>query len=479
MIDVTYCKKKRKGCISGDYFNEIREHFSVENPAARFNKGFRFVQKRLYSITPSGQFDIGLLHEMQKFVLSKQYDTKFVVSDDAKSALFPSYDSVVDDCLSIKLRDYQKSSVEKCLKNGRGVSVLGTGAGKTLIISSLIENILRQSNNPNVFKCLVLVPDLGLVDQTFGDFKEYNVTFKYTKWTGSHIPDLDANVVIANAAILQTQFDKMDWIKYVDVVIIDECHKISSKNKITKLIRQINTNNKYGFTGTLPESNIDKWNIFGNIGPILMEKSSHSLREESYLTNVAVKIFKIGYNTSPVQSSNSGLYNEKYVNELNFIYANEFRNKVITTVCGNFVNNSLILVNHLEHGQRLFDILSKQLSNRKIFFIRGEVEVDSRNEIKKLIEETNDIICIAMSSIFSTGVNIKNVHMILFGSAGKSFIRTVQSIGRGLRLHKDKEKLVIIDMSDDLEYGRKHIIKRKEIYNREKISYTEHSINEK
>ena len=95
------------------------------------------------------------------------------------------------------------------------------------------------------------------------------------------------------------------------------------------------------------------------------------------------------------------------------------------------------------------------------------------------MEDNNNVICIAISAIFSTGVNIKNLHMIIFAAGGKSFIRTVQSIGRGLRLSDNKEKLVIIDIADKLQYGSEHSSKRKEIYNNEKIEFNEYLITEK
>ena len=479
MTTADYDKKKKKAILSGDFFNEIREHFSVDNPAARFSRGFSFIPKRLYSITPTGQFDIGLIPDIKNFLLEKQYNTTLDVSVDAKQALNPEIKATVNNSLSISLRDYQQDAVAGCLKQGRGISVLGTGAGKTLIIASLLESVFQNSKNKATFKCLVVVPDLGLVEQTFGDFAEYKVSFSYSKWTGSHTPNLESNIIIANSAILQSQFEKNDWIKFVDVVVIDECHKLSSGNKITKLIQKINTYNKFGFTGTLPETNIDKWNIIGKVGPVLIEKSSHFLRENKFLTSAVVKIFELHYLNGPIRPTTTNGKNEKYRNELDFIYTNSFRNKVITTTCSNFKNNCLILVNHLDHGERLFDILSNQLKDRQVFFIKGEVEVEVRNEIKKLMELHNNIICVAMSSIFSTGVNIKNIHMIVFASGGKSFIRTVQSIGRGLRLHNEKQQLIIIDISDALEYGKKHSIKRKEIYTKEQITFTEHIIMQK
>jgi superfamily II DNA or RNA helicase len=244
------------------------------------------------------------------------------------------------------------------------------------------------------------------------------------------------------------------------------------------LIEKIKTPNNFGFTGTLQEDNLDKWNVLGKIGPVLITKSSHELREEKFLTNVSVKIIKLDYINKPVRVKGSIDPTENYRNELQFLSYNTFRNKVIQTSCNNFKNNVLILLNNIDHGQHLYDLLSFNLKDKQVFFIRGEVEVEERDKVKEIMENHNNVVCIAISSIFSTGVNIKNLHMILFAAGGKSFIRTVQSIGRGLRLNENKDELVILDIADRLEYGTEHSNKRKEIYNNEKIMYSEYTINE-
>jgi len=105
--------------------------------------------------------------------------------------------------------------------------------------------------------------------------------------------------------------------------------------------------------------------------------------------------------------------------------------------------------------------------------------VEERDKIKKIMEKDSNVVCVAISAIFSTGINIKNLHNIIFASGGKSFIRTVQSIGRGLRKHASKNKLIIFDICDRLRYGVRHCEKRKEIYEREKIKYTDTNIVEK
>jgi len=478
MILIDFDAKKGKAILSGDFFQEIREYFSAENEAAKFSRSF-FVTKRIYCIAHNGYFDIGLTQEIINFLDFKGYTYKIQYSESALKELNPKLEKSLIKRLNLELRDYQEDAVNKCLKSGRGVILLGTGAGKTLTIATLIDNFYLYSKNLPTFKVLVIVPDLGLVNQTYNDFIEYNVSFTVTRWTGKLQPDLDANVIIANIDIIRNKFDENLWIKSVDLLIVDEAHKFNKGNKCSKVLEKIKTPNKFGFTGTLPADNIDKWNVIGKIGPVLIEKSSYELREGKFLTNVSIKIFGLEYKTKPIKVKNTGDTTENYRNELQFLSFNPFRNKVIEKSCSNFNNNILILINNIDHGQHLFDLLSKTLSNKQVFFIRGEVEVEERDRVKKIMEDNNNVICIAISAIFSTGVNIKNLHMIIFAAGGKSFIRTVQSIGRGLRLSDNKEKLVIIDVADKLDYGKEHSLKRKEIYNNEKIEFNEYLITEK
>jgi superfamily II DNA or RNA helicase len=477
MIQIDYDAKRRKGVISGEYFDVIREYFSVDNPAARFLKHRRFIPRRLYAITPTGQFDIGLVGELQKFLVERDICTELCMTPAAQDILNPRSKNNHVEPLAIPLRDYQTTAIRQCVAAGRGVVLLGTGAGKTLTCATLIENYYRD-HDPDTFKCLVIVPDLGLVNQTYNDFIEYKVSFKLTRWTGSITPDLTSNVIIANTAILQSKFDTNEWLRHVDVVIVDETHKAGKGTGLSKILDQINTPHKFGFTGTLPEDKMNRWAVLGKIGPVLIEKSSHDLRAANYLVNVTVKMMQLHYKTQPPKIMVKEHATQAYQQELEFIYGNAFRNRVIQTMCANFCNNILVLVNHIEHGETMTSCLNN-LTDKQVFFIRGEVEVEDRDRVKHIMENNNNVVCVAISSIFSTGVNIKNIHMIIFAAGGKSFIRTVQSIGRGLRLHPTKDGLTIIDIADALDYGIKHATRRQEIYRAEQINYTTHKIIEK
>jgi len=479
MITISVNKTKTKlqiKCSDADFFSEMRKHFSVKNINASFVrnkfKGRRmFIPDRKYVITPTGQCDIGLFYEIKKYLIDKQIVSDVNIDIEVQK-LFETI--IVDDVFlnfTKTLRDYQEDVVRIALATGWGTCVLGTGAGKTLTTAAIIENYYRKSSNKNTFKCLVIVPDLGLVTQTYNEFLECGISFTLSQWTGSIEPQLDANVIICNMGVLHARINENDWVKYVDLLIIDEVHKMKPDNKVSKIVTDIKTRNRYGFTGTLPEDKVNQWFIIGKLGPVLYEKSSYELRSGNYLTDVEVKIIEIQYNKPIIPK----LTNNAYRNELDYLYNHRQRNLIISKLSGKIPNNTLILVNHILHGEKLFEVMSS-LPNKQVFFIRGEVSVEDRNKVKAIMETHDNVVCIAISAIFSTGINIKNIHNIMFVAGGKSFIRTVQSIGRGLRLHNNKSKLIIYDICDDLKYSKQHNMSRREIYEKEKIAFSEKQV---
>ena len=472
-----YDERKNVGLITGNYFDQIRQIFSVYNEAhkfARYRGGF--APKRKYVITPTGRFDPCLFYEIRKHISDNHYKVKLHKTDKFKDNILPAYNIKSLPKLSLDLRDYQREIVSTCLRIGRGVTVLATAGGKTLTIATLIEAIYRDNKQ---LKCLVLVPDIGLVNQTSEDFKEYGTTFFHSKWTGKNDLNLGSNVIISNLGILQSSKSDLSWLPHIDLLIVDEVHKLRRDNKINKILKTIRTPNKFGFTGTMPEEQIDQWNIVGKIGPILFEKNSFQLRKEKHIANVKVQLLKLEYQGKPKVNSNTlADPGRRYRSELEFITNNKFRNNVLTKLCKKFDNNALMLVDHIKHGETLYKTLKKQCNNKQIFFIRGDVPVEDRDKVKKLMENKKDIICIAISKIFSTGISIKNLHYIVFASGGKAKIKTIQSIGRGLRLHKDKQNVIIVDIADQLHYGYKHMSKRIKHYKNENIDYGIQTITE-
>lgn len=477
MIEFDYDSSKQLGIIRSDMLTEIREHFSVKNEGAQFMRRYnRFIPQRTYAITPTGRFEPCLLHEIRKFLIQKQYTGGIKVNKLLYTHIIPgiinwhtnakfTYNIVP---LNIELRDYQKEIVEKSLYNGRGTIVLATAGGKTLTAASLLTNIFLMYGSK--FKCLFVVPDRGLVEQTAKDFEEYGVPFKVTKWTGDDALDLTGNVIVANLGIIQSKNSDLTWTKDIDVLFVDEVHKIRKGNEINKLFKFIQTPHRYGLTGTMPENPLDQWNIIGKIGPIIYERHSYHLREDKYISGAGIQVIKLNH----IRPGNM-----EYREEVNYLIDSEFRNNIISKLCNGLNNNALILVDFIKHGQLLYDLLQSTTTNKQVFFIRGEVEISERENVRQLMEKHDNVIVVAISKIFSTGINIKNLHHIIFACGGKAKIKIVQSIGRGLRLHKNKDKLIIFDIADNFHYSNQHLQKRIALYEKEKIQYTIKEISQK
>jgi len=479
MISFTYDSAKKQGIVSGDLFNEIREKFSVKNESAAFIRNYRrFVPQRTYAITPNGRFDLGLYFEIRKFITSLQYVDEIKTDTQILEQLLPAkslwrQDKEIEK-LKLDLRDYQREIVEKCYKIGRSTVVLATAGGKTLVIASILANAFRETPKA---KALIIVPDLGLVNQTSSDFKSYEVSYSTSKFTGSNPLDLTTNVVIANLGILQSKNTNLDWLTQINFLVVDEVHKIRRGNEVNKIIKKINTPFKFGFTGTLPENELDQWNIIGKIGPILYEKNSYELRLENYVSNVTIQILQLFYKKIQEKENFVGI-SDRFRAEQKFVIKSDFRNKIISKLVTGLKNNVLILIDFIEHGETITSVLKEHCKSKDVYFIRGEVEVEERDKIKNLMEKKDNICVVAISKIFSTGINIRNLHFIIFAGGGKAKVKIIQSIGRGLRLHQNKEKLVIFDIADQLYYGKQHMEKRLKLYEKENIQTNTKTIQE-
>ena len=465
--------KNRNRCSIQISDADIRERlmmaFSCEDESMKYVKGpsYRFSSNRLFFISPTGTYDFGLTELIIKWIKDFVNDrtVTYEFSDEFKKQFETENvpEKIYDD-LELKLRDYQETCVRKALKYKFGIFVIGTGGGKTLIITSIINNLFKLNK---VKKVLIVVPDDGLVTQFYNELTNvYKIDKKVSKFYDKFNKlDENADIIIANRPLLLSRYNqyKNQWVNGFDCLIVDEAHSIKRGNKISKCISNMNTKYRFGFTGTISESSKDYMKNFGILGPIRYEKTSKELRDDNFLSDVIIKNLNLIYPEQPPRLT--------YQQEIEELNKNKYRNNFLMKLYSIINNNTLIMVNRLEHGFILEEIFKENIKNKKIYFIRGEIDVNSRDKIKKLMEEENNIICIAISKIFSTGINIKNLHNIILASGGKSSIMVVQSIGRGLRLHPNKKKLTIFDISDNgYRYSTAHVNKRKKIYKKEKIN---------
>jgi superfamily II DNA or RNA helicase len=474
MVNVTfdYDTSRKKGIIVSDYLPNIREHFSVEDKQQVFKRryaiGYR-PQTRQYAITPQGRFEPRLIFSILEFLQNQDIQFNIELTDKFKDII--AIPTLKEELVKLNLnpRDYQEESVMSAIRNKSGVIVLPTSAGKTLVIALLVKSIQAQHD----CKTLILVPDIQLVAQTYSDFLEYGISEdEITKWTGSTEPDKNAKIVISNAQILLSEKQDLSLLKDIKLLVIDEVHKIRYGNKINKVVEQIPALFRYGLTGTLPDDKIDQWNIFGKIGRVIYFKQSADLREQKYISQVHVAALKLNYNNIP-QFTIPSMHNPTagYEEEITWLQTNKFRNEIITKLVNKADKNTLIMVDRIAHGEELLKVL-QQNTDKAVHFVHGAVEIEEREMIRKLMEEQDNVACIAISKIFSTGINIKNLHNIIFAAIGKARIKIIQSIGRSLRKHASKKRATIFDIWDNLRYGNKHVVERLGLYDREQISYS-------
>lgn len=459
----------RKPKIVSSYLSQIRDYFSIEDKALLFLKRRtgRQMPVRKYAITSKGHFDSLFYETICEEIRQKFPGIKLKASQKFLEQTGDYF--ITDKPLDLKLtpRDYQLESATEALKKGQGIIVLPTSAGKTFTMALIANTIVRQKD----YNVLVLVPNIQLVQQTFQDFLDYGIPEDMiSKWTGNH-PFCQTKIVVANSQILLSKTQDTTVLNNFEVLIGDECHRFFSAVEITKLIKSQNFIHKFGLTGTLPEIKFDVWSLNRIFGPVIYFKKSVELREEKFISKVRIVALEMSYKnipkfTKPSMSNPTTGYEEEIV----WLHTNEHRSKTIAKLVEKLETNTLVLVDRIIHGEHLLDYL-KLHTQKQVYFVQGSVEVEERERVKQLMEDTvGGIVCIAISKIFSTGISIKNLHNIIFAAIGKARIKIIQSIGRSLRLHHSKEIATIFDIADvNLYYGLKHFEERSRLYESEKI----------
>lgn len=469
LIEFVYDTIARKPQIVSEYLNQIREMFSVEDKALLFMRrrtGRAGMPVRKYAITNKGHFDIPFFKVIYDAILLNFPSLQIRINPNMVDRIRPCSISDRPIELKIKPRDYQLESATKALQYGLGIIVLPTSAGKTLTIALITATAIAK----DIGNVLILVPNIQLVQQTYNDFIEYGIDpSTISRWTGNY-EYTPTPIVIANNQILLSKNQDKTVLHQFNVIICDEVHKIGTAEKISKLVKDLKATYKFGFTGSLPENNFDKWTINRIFGPVIYEKLSAELRLDKFISNVRVLGLEMEYKNIPNFTKPS--INEPtagYIEETEWLHTNEFRNSVMVKLLNKLETNTLVLVDRIVHGEHLFEYFKKHTS-KQIYFIQGSVEVEEREKMRQLMEQTTNIVCIAISNIFSTGISIKNLHNIIFASIGKARIKIIQSIGRSLRLHHTKSIATIFDIADVcLTYGYKHYEERKRLYEDENI----------
>ena len=369
--------------------------------------------------------------------------------------------------------EHQIKAIKHAIEYDRCLLLSPTGSGKSLMIYSLIryyETIL-----PKEKQILVIVPTTGLVAQMYNDFKDYSSAVEWNVDNECHSVYAGQDKITEKKIIISTwqSIYKMPekYFKKFGAVFGDECHLFKAKSLTSIMVKLIDCPHRIGTTGTLDGSFTHKLVIEGLFGRVYSVTSTKKLIEKELLSDLEIECITLKYTTEEIQEIKRATYQE----ELKWIVKNNKRNKFLSKLCRTIHGNTLMLFNFVEtHGKPLYEMIKKECHDkRKIFFIYGGTDTQQREKIRQIIDKEKNAILIASYGTCSTGINIKNIHNIIFASPSKSVIRVLQSIGRGLRKSKTKDKVKLYDISDDLCFKKyknhtmKHLDERIKIYSNE------------
>lgn len=461
---------------------ELSEYFSFDVPGAKFMPQYKSRvwdgKIRLYS-PGTGEIYVGLFDYLCEYLDNKGYeyiiqDSKFygIPNEEEEYVTPESVASFVKSLgLPFKIRDYQLKAVFSAIKDRRKLLLSPTGSGKSLIIYSLVRWHLQYDRD-----VLIIVPTTSLVSQLKQDFKDYGWSADHYchEIMGGREKYSDAPVVISTWQSIYKEPRK--FFERFGVIIGDEAHLYKAKSLSGILTKCHDAKYRVGLTGTLDGMHTHQLVLEGLFGRCDKVTSTADLMKKGQLTPLKVKILLMKHGYVPF---------DYYQQEMDYLVSHPKRNKFICNLANDLDGNTLILFNYVEkHGYPLWDLLNSKVSeDRKIFFIHGGVDAVQREEARRICETERNAIILASYGTFSTGINIKNLHNVIFASPSKSRVRNLQSIGRVLRKGDNKAQAVLYDIADDCSrnsshnYTFRHLIERMKIYDEEKFDYEITKVN--
>ena len=490
---------------------EIHEHFMFKVPNYQFHP--RYKNKmwdgniRLFN-TRNGMLYVGLLDKLKTFAHRSGYE---MVID---SILAPSFKMPIEDvdkyikeelnphiidkktntAIAIEPYKYQVYGVQTVLENERKLLLSATGSGKSLIAYTLARMFTDKRcffEDSGEKKVLIVVPTTSLVEQLYSDFDEY--ALKDTKWNAEdNIHKIYAGKEkVSNKEIWITTWQSVykldvDFFSQFGMVIVDEAH-LAKADSIKGIMEKLpRCPFKIGMTGTLDGTQCNSMVLEGLFGKVERIISAREMIDEGHASQLEIFGIVLNWSARYVESLKDSCLNSKgkrrkilFQDELNWLYSLVKRNNFIANLAVKQTSNTLILYNYVEkHGRPLYELIKTKVGDdRKVYFIHGGTKVGVREEIRKAVESDSDAIIVASYGTFSTGINIRRIHNIIFASSYKAQIKVLQSIGRGLRKADEKEKITLYDVTDDVSIGKKsnytlqHFFERIKIYDKEKFTY--------
>ena len=463
-----------------NYARELSDFFTFEVPGARFMPTYRNKiwdgKIRLYSVA-SNEIYVGLLPYIEEFAKRNDIDIEYKegVRNERKYGTseldrFVGRVSPKSKGKTLQIRDYQMAAFNHAVRNNRSLLLSPTASGKSLIIYLLTS--WYESD-----KVLILVPTTSLVEQMYSDFIDYGYDeTKMQKIYQGHSKEITKQVVISTWQSLYKMPRK--FFEKFGCILGDEVHLFKAKSLTNIMNKMQDTQYRHGFTGTLDGTQTHRLILEGLFGSVNKVTTTKELMENKTLANLNIKCIVLQYPEVDCKF----MKDQNFQDEVDLIVRDERRNEFIVNLTTHLKGNTLLLFQFVEkHGAVLYDML-KDL-DRKVFYVHGGTDTQTRENIREITEKEKSAIIVASYGTFSTGINIRNLHNVIFSSPSKSRIRVLQSIGRGLRQGTEKSTATLYDIADDFTYKSRqnftlrHFMERINIYNEEEFNYEIKNLN--
>jgi len=458
---------------------ELNDFFTFEVPGFKYMPSYKNKmwdgKIRLYNIV-TGEIYMGLLPYIEEYL--KKNGEKYELEDGLRSERTVAR-SVVQGFVRglrptlngkrIKIRDYQLDAISHAIATDRSLLISPTASGKSLIIYCLVRYYHMME-----LKTLILVPTTSLVEQLYKDFEDYgwsSGTYCQKIYQG-HEKKVTKDVVISTWQSIHRM--PRQYFRQFGAVFGDEAHLFKAKS-LTGILTKLDTcKYRFGLTGTLDGTQTHRLVLEGLFGKAKYVVTTKELIDNKTLADLEIKCIVLKY-----PDEDRRIVREfDYGGELEYIVTKAERNTFLCNLVGHCNGNTLCLFQFVEkHGAVLHKLIKDKYKDRKVFFVYGGVNTDTREEIREIVENEKDAIIVASYGTFSTGINIRNIGNIVFASPSKSKIRVLQSLGRGLRQHGGGKTLRLYDISDDLSIDSKlnftlrHFRERINIYKEQKFRF--------
>jgi superfamily II DNA or RNA helicase len=471
-----------------DVARELSEYFTFFVPGHQFVPAFRNKiwdgKIRLFNLQTQ-QLYLGLTSYLQEFADERQYfidwgDLK--LQDEYSIYHFNKFVESLNlhsQGKPIQVRDHQRKAFIHAIQQRRSLLLSPTASGKSLIIYLLFRQLLDYQN----LKGLIIVPTTSLVEQLYSDFADYSSHNGFLVEDAVHRIYQGKDKVSDKPLFISTWQSLYtmppEYFEQFDYIIGDEAHLFKAQSLTTIMTSANKTKYRIGLTGTLDGTKTHKLVLEGLFGPVEKVITTKELIDNKQLSDFQIKCLVLKHSEEISESMKNATYQE----EIEYLISNQNRNRFIRNLAISLGTNTLVLYQMVEkHGQILYNDILEKANGRKVFFIHGKVETEDREEVRRIMEKENDAIVVASFGTFSTGINIRNLHNIIFASPSKSRVRNLQSIGRGLRQSEGKEMATLYDIADDMRYKKHmnftlhHFVERVKIYNEEKFSFKIYNI---